>query len=228
MVHHTARGKCYQKNAPRPQSWGIDEKELVLRGLLIDRITEIIQLPWRAQVSGRDNKCAAIVLEAEERCLALSKQIYNAPGKVPKQHMRTLVAGMTHDRYKYPRRHLVHDYQATIRTYRELVLGKIRHDEVDYQTLKSIARYQNPMIAFWEHSCFFTTEGGRIGIGPETMLPGDDVCIVITASTPYVLRSNTQDEIYRFQGPAYVEGLTDGSVFHKRRKKETYREFRIL
>jgi hypothetical protein len=91
----------------------------------------------------------------------------------------------------------------------------------DYAIL-TIPRYQSAMIINWKHSCFFATEMGRIGIGPDTVQPGDAICVIFKAHTPFILRSNPQGDAYQFHGAAYVHGLMDGVAFTARNPIETY------
>ena len=55
---------------------------------------------------------------------------------------------------------------------------------------------------------FFVTEGGRMGIGPDTMKEGDNIIILFGGKVPYVLRLSGSR--HRFIGECYVPGLMNG------------------
>ncbi|KAI0170956.1 heterokaryon incompatibility protein-domain-containing protein [Pestalotiopsis sp. NC0098] len=52
---------------------------------------------------------------------------------------------------------------------------------------------------------FLITKEGRLGIGPITTLPGDQVCVFSSGSVPFVLRQ--QETSWRLMGDAYIDGL---------------------
>ena len=62
---------------------------------------------------------------------------------------------------------------------------------------------------------FFSTKYGRIGLGPPHTKPGDTVCILYNAYTPFIIRprggtlTSTSNE---FIGEAYVDGLMYGEA----------------
>jgi hypothetical protein len=58
---------------------------------------------------------------------------------------------------------------------------------------------------------FFTTEGGRIGIGPLHTRPGNLVCIFYNGGSPYILRPR-DDNSYFLIGESYVHGLMYGEA----------------
>jgi hypothetical protein len=73
---------------------------------------------------------------------------------------------------------------------------------------------------------FFSTAGGRIGIGPSTTEVGDEVRVVFFLPTPYLMRSATKKKEgrYRLVGETYVHGFMYGEaieMFKEKRLKET-------
>ena len=57
------------------------------------------------------------------------------------------------------------------------------------------------------------TEKGHLGLGRPTCRPGDAVCIINAASTPYILRPITSNEEVQkstLVGEAYIHGFMDG------------------
>ncbi len=60
----------------------------------------------------------------------------------------------------------------------------------------------------------FTTKKGLVGIGPPYMQPGDLICIIIGAQTPFLVRKSKlaieQAPMYEVVGDCYVHGLMNG------------------
>lgn len=60
----------------------------------------------------------------------------------------------------------------------------------------------------------FSTEKGLVGIGPPYIQPGDSVCIIIGAQTPFLVRkvksATEQAPMYEVVGDCYVHGLMNG------------------
>ncbi|KAK2774136.1 heterokaryon incompatibility protein [Colletotrichum kahawae] len=56
----------------------------------------------------------------------------------------------------------------------------------------------------------FVTDGGRFGLGPETMQRDDEVTIIFGTQVPIVLRPCEQQ--FRFLGDAYVDEIMDGEA----------------
>ncbi|KAH9238291.1 hypothetical protein K456DRAFT_1746444 [Colletotrichum gloeosporioides 23] len=56
----------------------------------------------------------------------------------------------------------------------------------------------------------FVTQGGRLGLGPESMEKDDEVTIIFGTQVPIILRPCEQQ--YRFLGDAYVDGIMDGEA----------------
>ncbi|KAF5592378.1 heterokaryon incompatibility 6 OR allele [Fusarium pseudocircinatum] len=61
---------------------------------------------------------------------------------------------------------------------------------------------------------FFVTELGSVGIGPLSMKPGDHVCVLYGACTPFVVRpvDGAGDGDHLFLGESFVTGLMSGEA----------------
>ena len=59
---------------------------------------------------------------------------------------------------------------------------------------------------------FFTTRKGYIGLGPLSMKPGDNVCILRGGQVPFLLRKDGVH--HRFIGESYVHGIMTGEAMH--------------
>jgi hypothetical protein len=63
----------------------------------------------------------------------------------------------------------------------------------------------------------FVTEDGRIGVGPDILQKGDEICIFYGAHTPFVVRPIKSvlvnvGNYYQLVGECYVHGLMDGEA----------------
>ena len=58
----------------------------------------------------------------------------------------------------------------------------------------------------------FLTEGGRVGIGHETLQPGDQVWLLAGAKVPFLLRQSHHDHM-KLVGETYVDGMMFGELW---------------
>ncbi|KAJ3551919.1 hypothetical protein NPX13_g11244 [Xylaria arbuscula] len=54
----------------------------------------------------------------------------------------------------------------------------------------------------------FTTKAGYIGLAPESAVPGDEICVIVGCTTPFVLRPVTDCQRI-VVGDCYIEGFMD-------------------
>ena len=73
---------------------------------------------------------------------------------------------------------------------------------------QSIARYF-AAISLQSTRRFFTTENGRVGLGPSHMEPGDRICVFYSGSPLFVLRFAADGKTAKLVGDAFVHGLMD-------------------
>ena len=64
---------------------------------------------------------------------------------------------------------------------------------------------------------FFSTHGGKIGIGLLFMQPRDNVCVFRMAEKPLILRKDLAQEFYKLRGAAYVPGIMYGEALEVRK-----------
>ena len=70
--------------------------------------------------------------------------------------------------------------------------------------------YQAALGYVATHRKFFTTKKGAIGLGPQSMRPGDLVCILSGGRVPFVARAEGSN--FRLIGESYVHGLMEGQA----------------
>jgi hypothetical protein len=81
------------------------------------------------------------------------------------------------------------------------------------------ARFINSAVAYANSRRVFRTHGGRLGIGPKIMQPGDKVIILFGAALPFIVRQ--KDGYCNLIGQCYVadssimDGVVASSVFKK-------------
>ncbi|MCJ1465603.1 hypothetical protein MMC07_004222 [Pseudocyphellaria aurata] len=75
-------------------------------------------------------------------------------------------------------------------------------------------KYTTPLLKAMKktlhHRQMFRSSAGHLCIGPETVEPGDKLCILIGAEVPFILRSHRDHHV--LVGEAYVDGAMDGEV----------------
>ena len=77
------------------------------------------------------------------------------------------------------------------------------------------------MTFFMRNRRPFMSMKGYVGLGPAHMQPGDIICILCGATTPYVLRSY-EDRRFMLVGEAYCDGIMDGEFMEENPEKETF------
>lgn len=82
-------------------------------------------------------------------------------------------------------------------------------DEKESRDANSLL-YQASLGYLAPHRKFFTTKKCAIGLGPQSMRPGDVVCILSGGRVPFILRAEESE--FRLVGEAYVHGLMEGQA----------------
>lgn len=78
------------------------------------------------------------------------------------------------------------------------------------ETTRAATLYWLNLLMACNRRRVFTTEDGRLGVGPKALRKGDVVAVLFGGATPYILRP-VGDE-YQFLGQAYVYGITNGEL----------------
>jgi hypothetical protein len=193
--------------------------ELHVRGIRVDQITHVVSYsgkPYNSQAERFRN-----ILNWEEACLALSKSVFGGTGvSVPKAHWMTIISGICDDHLQ-PNRG---DYD-TLKCFLRLVSArKCLPPELE-------ARYQD-LTAQIRRLCqvsrlgkFFCTQHGRIGLGPISTQPRDQICIFYNGFTPFIIRQKPElASKYQLVGDSYTYGLMNGEAFQSeiRKPDETF------
>lgn len=91
-----------------------------------------------------------------------------------------------------------------------------------YSEAKMDAMYAVSRVTFCMRRRFFITRGSRVGLGPNSMRPGDRVMVFRGGHTPFVIREI--DDEYQLVGACYVHGIMDGEAVSSQTSIETFRE----
>jgi hypothetical protein len=62
---------------------------------------------------------------------------------------------------------------------------------------------------------FLVSDGGYMGLAPESAEEADLICIILGGQTPFVLRPH--EDLYELIGPCYVHGIMDGEAMEQLR-----------
>jgi hypothetical protein len=201
------------------------------RGLQMDRIKEVVELFHKGAaniVADYSPSRAQQVLECEARCLDISQYVYQTQDKVPVQHIETMITAMHSNRARYNTEQALQDYASWKEWYRVMANGTAdERPSMDQNLEISAQRYNSGASIAWKGHCFFSTEGGRIGICPQAMAKGDSIHVFFGAFVPHILRSGPETQTYVFIGPTFVQGLMDGKAFWAKDPLNTYAGFSI-
>ena len=213
---------------PKPIVRTPEPKNVEFRGLEMDKVKYVVELCPKAIHHVRySSQKAQMVLEYEARCLELSKATIRTDDAIPNQHIGTLVTGMHPDRSFYYAAQAVEDYHCMRGTLQNVISQKGASGTMpqNQAAVISAERYLGAMSVAWRGSAFFSTEDGRIGIGPKSIKAGDSICIFFGAYVPHILRFDPTRMIHLFVGSAFVSGLMSGTEFYARDPCNTYNCF---
>ena len=89
------------------------------------------------------------------------------------------------------------------------------------------AAFEHSMGQIFYHRRLFTTVKGYLGVGPQLLRDGDNICILLGCSVPVILRSAGQG--YSVIGECYIDGIMDGEVMGSLRAGDAQlRSFALL
>ena len=182
--------------------------KLHVRGIRVDQITHVVTYSDKPYTSQAE-RCRNI-LNWEEVCLELSRSVFGGGSvSVPKAHWTTIISGICDDHLQ-PNRG---DYDALKSFLRLVSAGKCLPPELE-------ARYQDLSVQI-RRLCqvsrlgkFFCTQHGRIGLGPITTQPRDQICIFYNGFTPFIIRQKPElASKYQLVGDSYTYSLMNGEAF---------------
>lgn len=186
-------------------------------GFRVDEVTTVISTPWSFskyphQQVGPDG-AAARLMDWESQCLSLSQATYRQPDSVPEAHWRTLIGNRRYSADTAPVGDVSESYRDMKRYLVALRDGGRTLDKIMKRKKASMRGYFSTNELTCQGRRFFSTRGGRIGIGPADVQVGDVVCVFRSGVPLYILRYRAGEDIARLIGDAYVHGLMNAEGF---------------
>jgi hypothetical protein len=190
-----------------------DSNTLRVSGFQVDRVRLVVGSPkhcFETEPSYGPSGSSALLLDYESRCLKISQETYNSPNKVPEAHWRTLTADADFRSRSPLQPDVFEDYlrvKKLWKTHRDQTSPNPIDSTPVYERQANLNFYQN-----WEAKrtrTFFSTHGGRVGLGPCDLQAGDVICVLYGGAPLFVLRFNGSSEEAQLVGDAFVYGLMD-------------------
>jgi Heterokaryon incompatibility protein (HET) len=205
--------KAGVKNLPegerQPSAWfepGCDD--LYAPGCRVDIVSEVVKSTYCWSDMERDGENpsgedGANNLLWESECLALARQTFTQQGDVPDAYILTLCEGFLNPYENDP--YMIREaYKRNISLWHHAAKS-IPHEDVD-QRLRSAAHHlESRLMRNCQGRKFFTTNRGRIGVGPPETQAGDEVYILYGAGPLYLLRS--EDDAIKILGNVHIHEL---------------------
>jgi len=192
-----------------------DSNNIQVRGFDVDEVADIVSASWSFsqfpdQQKGLDG-AAAKLLEWESQCVSLSKVTYKQLDAVPEAHWRTLIGNKIYDEDPTPVGDVCEDYHNMLRYLITLRDGTFLDEGVEKKT--ALRLYFSAQQSACQGRRFFSTRGGRVGLGPAQLKAGDIICVFYSGGPLYALRFKHADKVAELIGEAYVHGLMNKEAF---------------
>jgi hypothetical protein len=201
-----SRKEAYRGLRARASS---ESDNLSVAGFRVDIVSEVVEgtLSWPAgqQMRGRVQR----YVEWESRCLALAqKTLCVPPGTIPIEPIFAL-RGKTHQSSTGLREIDLHrQYSCFAYDMRQFARTE------DYSLSTERRRIYNDWLRTLGNHCigrrYFSTEKGRLGVGPPEIKKGDTISVFYGGDPVYILRpAELNSEEWFFVGDAFVHGLME-------------------
>ncbi|RFU31490.1 hypothetical protein B7463_g4858, partial [Scytalidium lignicola] len=190
---------------------------LQVMGFQVDEVKEIVPGTWRSWL---ESPRAGELSSAEEsfmwetRCFELSKKVYGNKEAAVEAHAHTLIADQINGRKRCTssQRKAYESWKSelSVRARRKRLRSGAGMDIRD----AIFNTYLSAVNSAARNHRFFSTVGGRIGMGPFPVKAGDKICIICNTYTPFILDSPQEiRDHFKVVGEAYVHGLMYGEAF---------------
>lgn len=186
-----------------------------LRGLFIDQ-------PEQAVVRAQSEICEDLTsfFDGVPRCLWLDFR-FEAPRDAWIVLWRVLVAGIDRE-WRFADVSMAHTFLGFLRYFQEHQKLPPTYSDLPSDASDEALALSNYRVAF-SNAChrrrLFRTAGGRLGLGPQTMQPGDVAVILYGGNTPYILRYHEDANDYESIGECYIDGVMFGEAVEKHREE---------
>jgi hypothetical protein len=195
--------------------------------IIDDVIDSVLNTPEYELLDTRVKKGTAL-FQWEISCLQLSQRTFNSTG-VPEAHMRTLIGdpqlhGVSFHLSQNDPLNGYNLWKECIQTWKkggtagEMASDLLPHLPMSSEEYESSSNYFSAVNRLFEDRAFFSTTGGRIGVGPSDVARGDVVCVFYSGGPVYIIRfreSTEEGSEAEIIGDAYVHGLMkEGEAFN--------------
>jgi len=187
---------------------------LTILGWKVDCINQVVQdMPyWSFEIWDTDTLEAA--RKCEEDCLQISRIIFNATDDVPDEHWRTITGDRDKDKKGSRREEYLEWRQSVLAmTVYYPFLNKQTDNSLVSPPMSLLSDFNEDVKSNMWWKSFYSTKGGRIGIGPREAQPGDFVCIPYQSTIPYIMRRNDANGRYKLLGETYCSSVMYGEIF---------------
>lgn len=202
--------------------FGHDPNTLMLRGFRLDKVDKIAKLDFGPPNSWEEERLPTAPQEKlvlwDQQCLAIARSVFRRSlTNIPDAHVRTMLMDSMADE---PRRSALKAY-ANFRKYIN-DFGNKYPAGFTADELAAVLKVAGDVNAASPRA-YFSTVGGRVGLGPRNLVSGDTVCIVHGAKLPYVMRFKPGGgSSCEFLGDAYVDGVMYGETLKKGMQSEVF------
>lgn len=195
---------------------------LLVEGFCIDTVKDTQEPAWRwwdeTPEVGRVSS-ALQSLSWDDTCFKLSLQTYQNSEDAIEAHSRTLIADVVDGkRCTSNQRELYHsmrdmlEFKAPEKASSAELWKRVMSMSTSQVT--ELQKYTRSVTAASRDRTFFSTNGGRIGLGPSATKQGDLVYMIRNTWTPFIIRPSEKDsEQFELVGEAYVHGLMYREAF---------------
>jgi hypothetical protein len=201
--------------------FGADPNTLKLRGFRLDKVDKIVKLEFRSTASWEEERIQTAPREQlalwDQQCLELAQAVFKqGPTGVPDAHWRTL----SFDQLAGQPQQVLREAYSNFRNYANKNYA-LYPGNLTAAARKTVGDFIDKVNLICSRA-YFSTTGGRVGVGPRNMATGDCVCIVQGAKVPYIMRFRPGDSFAEFVGDAYVDGVMYGEILKKGQQSEVF------
>ena len=213
--------KAGWSNATPPQhnvSFADDSNNVHVPGFIIDHIEAFVALGGFSDANTEKRLglggVVAEWLTREERSFELARNAFKDSDKAFAAHVCTLITDAWSS--KSPISH--NEWPIVTQAYRDMLemLNAVKLGSVYTGPAANPGPRQRAVDAFYLEAInrcakrpYFVTKNGRLGRGPLNMRAGDQICVLYSGYTPFVLRYEDGSDVAKLIGDAYLGGCMD-------------------
>ena len=200
------------KSGPGPDS-------ITLKAILVDTMHVCLPQPdvtlsWRLTYAGSNEYRHAMVSWVDQLRAAVDSSSHYAQNDFDKNDVlwRALIANTI--RPGLPAREEYRHFFKSWLLFHHQPAANSNDGSIDKSTWDEAWTFNGAFSDAMQARVLFTTKMGLVGIGPPYIEPGDLICIIIGAQTPFLVRkiksATEQAPMYEVVGDCYVHGLMNG------------------